>query len=1208
MHFSTSPLIKRVSSAGVFLMAMIFSMGVPSATALAQATTGTIRGTVEDQNGAVVPNASVVAKNQATGVSSPTYKTTNDGVFVIPGLIPGVYTVMVESSNFKKAVYTDLEVRLGQDTALPVDLKPGGVTEQVTVTAAGEQIQSETAQISASFETRKVQDLPSNAAGGGIDTLALLAPGIVPGFGNVNQNGVTLSVNGNRARSNNFTLDGTDNNDLTIGGPSLFVTNQELVQEFQVVTNNFSAQYGRNQGAVVNIVTKSGTNDIHGSAFEYHRNAKSLDALTNFQRRRGDKDPPFFLSNVFGGTVGGPIKKDKIFYFGSYQGVRQRSTFNADGNLAILPAEFSRLSAAIPGNDAIATYVKQSPFALTKLGSVYPRRDRTFRTTYPNSTTAAPAGSQDFININGVDYAAAFVHRDFAANFDSNEYSIRGDANVTEKNSINARYIYQKTNNINGVGSVNGFSGNVPANSRNLSGSYDRQINSRSVNQFRATYQKLSVLFGGGCEDTLSGCILDPKDIDKAFTNITFGITGSLTRTGLQTIGPATNLPQGRIVEVYQFSDNFSYTLGRHQMVMGADIRRLINSVPFLPNINGAFRFANAARFAANAPTQVILGAGEPRIKYTETDNFYFFQDDWKIRDNFVLNLGIRYENTGQPINILNELSTAREGNSSSALYRQNIPIEGRTVPGIPTDSNNWAPRFGFAYTPKAGNGWMKKLVGEQATVIRGGYSIAYDPGFYNIHLNVSTSAPSVFLNTIVNNADLVAPTFRLPASPTGDVVRSRLGSFLQRNTFDPRLLNQTIVGGDFRSPYSQQWSFGIQRQINRNHVAEVRYVGNHGVGLFQSINRNPFLSTLATGFTSPGFGQTSFTFPGFASLLGGATPLSCTNDPATPDNEGVCNGRLLRQGLIRSRENTAQSNYHGLQMRYNGQIYKTLTLGVSYTYSKAIDNASEIFGFGEGAFAANALNIGRPERSLSGFDRRHAYSLNFIYDVPLFKDQKGFLGKVLGGYQLNGTYVIASGRRATPSQFYGFGLGLPSYQDNTFQATFAGLDGIRPWVGNPKAAATAVGITDVDASFYGFLPGAFQASPTGYYSLNELNSSGKLVAVKLDEVQYVLNGPGAAQRFGNPFGNAPRNSLQGARLNHPNFGIFKNTKFKERYNVQFRAEFFNVFNHPNAGYGVAAGATLYDNVIEDAGVTFNDRREVELSSRRIQFGLRFVF
>jgi hypothetical protein len=456
----------------------------------------------------------------------------------------------------------------------------------------------------------------------------------------------------------------------------------------------------------------------------------------------------------------------------------------------------------------------------------------------------------------------------------------------------------------------------------------------------------------------------------------------------------------------------------------------------------------------------------------------------------------------------------------------------------------------------------------------------------------------------------LTAPLFQLPANPTGDVVRASLGSFLQKNTFDPRWLTQTQVGSDFHSPYSKQWSFGVQRQINRNNVAEVRYVGNSGHGLFQTVNRNPSIANLVNGFTSAGFGGTPFTFPGFPQLANGNTPLVCVNDPLTPDNEAACNGRIVPgRGLIRSRENTAFSSYHSLQARYNGRLANQLTLGASYTFSKTLDNASEIFSFGEIAIASNPFDIKHNEKGLSGNDRRHASSMNALWDIPYFKDQRGATGHLLGGWQINSTYVLASGRPFTPSQFFNT-QGVPTYQDFTFGATFFGFDNVRAFTGNSNAPRSAVGITDVDASYFGFT-GVFTPSATGFYSLNELNSTGNLVPVTANDVRFILNGPGAARRFGNPFGNVGRNSERGPALNQLNLGIFKNTKVGERVRVQFRLEMFNALNHPNPGYGVAVESTLPDTFVDDAGVPgsrFNDKRDVELSSRRMQFGLRITF
>jgi hypothetical protein len=1175
-----------------------------SENALAQATTGTLRGRVLDPNGAVVPGASVVAKNEATGVSSPTFTTNEDGVFVISNLLPGTYSVTVSTSaGFKTKTISAIEVRLGLDTEVRADLEVGSAQEIVTVTASSEEIVQTTSELSSNFDSRKVLELPSNAAGGGIDTLALSVPGVTPGFGNVNSNGTTLSVNGNRARSNNFTINGTDNNDLSIGGPSFFVGNNEIVQEFQIITNNFGAQYGRNQGAIVNIVTKSGTNEFRGAAFEYHRNAQALDALNNIERRDPNrKNPDKFISNVFGGVFGGPVIKNKVFFFGSYQGIRQRQDFTSRGtNLAILPSEFSRLRAAFPNNPVITALTTQSAFALSNFGSVRPRSDRPTDRVCISLNPAAECQTTAGGNTSGF-YAAAFPERIFPLPFDQDEFTIRGDWNVTSADNIGVNYLWQDAVTGNSLGGSNGFTGDVPSSSKNLSGFYNRQISSTIVNNFQATFQQLTVKFGGGCDDPLKGCIPDPSEIGEAFTQIQFGgLRGAATGTTVQTIGGATNLPQGRIVDVYQFSNKVTWIVNKHTFTFGADVRHLKNSVPFLPNINGVFRFSSVAAATGNTPTNITLAAGEPQLEYKQWDQFYYFQDDWKIRSNLTLNLGMRYEYSGQPINLLNRITTDRESNNSTALWLQSLPIEARTVPAIPSDKNNWAPRVGFAWAPDlSGSGFGKILFGEKdATVIRGGFSIAYDPVFYNILLNMSTSAPVVFLDTI-SGANVVP----MPANPIGSTVRSAASSRLSRNTFDPRLLAQTEVTSDFHSPYVMQYSFGVQRQINSSNVFEIRYVGNRQKDLFQSVNSNPLYRNLYQGFTAnipfanPAGGapiSTQVAFPAFQSLLSGVSA------PAA-------NGRLRGdRGLIRTRTNTGEGQYDGMQVRYNGRfLSQSLILGASYTFSKTIDNASEIFSFGESAFAQNPFDVERAERGLSGFDRRHALSANFIYDIPLYKDQKGFIGRVLGGWQVNGVYNLASGRPYTPSLFCNAFCGLASYQDNAFAQTFIGFDNFRPFVGNINAPRTAAGISQIDAAVIYGVP---VTNPNGFYSLNALNR-GSVVNVSTNDVRYIFNGPGAARVFGTPFGNTPRNGERGPNLNNLNIGLFKTTNITERLKVQLRFEAFNFLNTPNPSFGVSAGATLPGSTfVEDAAtVGFADFGEAQLSSRVLQFGIRIIF
>ena len=283
----------KTKSGGAFLVSVFFLLSVlilTAVTAAAQETTGTLRGTVVDATGAVVPNATVVVTNDATGASQ-TKQTSGDGVFEFTKLDPGSYTVDVSATGFKRSLNKGVSVKLGIINPGDVKLEAGNVAETVTVTASTEEIiQRDQSQISTTIETRKIQDLPSNAAGSGLDTLALLAPGVIANnSGGVNTNGTGLSVNGNRARSNNFQIDGADNNDLSVAGPALFVDNQDALQEYQIITNNFSAQYGRNQGAIINQVTKGGTNDFHGSLFEYHRDNKVLNSLNN--QEKGDTGP-----------------------------------------------------------------------------------------------------------------------------------------------------------------------------------------------------------------------------------------------------------------------------------------------------------------------------------------------------------------------------------------------------------------------------------------------------------------------------------------------------------------------------------------------------------------------------------------------------------------------------------------------------------------------------------------------------------------------------------------------------------------------------------------------------------------------------------------------------------------------------------------------------------------------------------------------------
>src|SRR5688572_21005430 len=623
---------------------------VLSLTAFGQATTGTLRGTVLDPNGQPIEGATVTARNQSTGKDQNT-STSDSGNFTIPNLNPGLYTVTVETTaGFSKKAVTDVTVSIGVTTDLPIAMAIGSPTETVTVVSGSEEvINRDQSQISTTIEERKIHDLPSNGAGGGLDTLALLAPGVhINRTGGTNTNGAGLSINGNRGRSNNFQIDGADNNDLSVGGPALFVDFQDSVQEYQVITNNFSAQYGRNQGGIINIVGKSGSNEFHGTAFLHHQDAAVLNSLNNIDRAAGQERNTPSLYNVFGGTLGGyfPLPrfgeggdsfysgKDRFFFFGGYQGIRNPATSTGRStNLGILNTEFGRLQSTFPGNAVINTIAQFSPWAIpgASLNTATPGTPVQSKfnlsaptgcpraiavtatpgagcgtyTTFINPSTGLPfltGGPFDTINLGTVGapqlFQAAHYQRTVPVGFNEDYYTVRLDLRVTDDDNVSLRYLNQQSASQNALAAVaGGFNGDIPAGSKHYGASWTRTISNTLVNEFRASYQKIAVEFGGGCTTGIPGCIPGPAEIDVALANVSFPVALGLSKTNtMPTIGPATNLPQGRVGKVYQFANNLNWAKDKHSFIFGYEYKYLDTLVPFLPNFNGTYTFNSAER------------------------------------------------------------------------------------------------------------------------------------------------------------------------------------------------------------------------------------------------------------------------------------------------------------------------------------------------------------------------------------------------------------------------------------------------------------------------------------------------------------------------------------------------------------------------------------------------------------------------------------
>jgi outer membrane receptor protein involved in Fe transport len=1137
--------------------------------------TGSISGSVTDQTNAVVPGAKITAKNVETNQSLST--TSNDaGLFNLRAVPPGKYSMTIEAPKFRKVALSEITVSVARDTALaPVQLEVGSSTEVVEVSGAAPLVESTSVQIVASFDAQKVASLPINT---NFDSLALYTPGVASVGSNdfSNTNGAGLSANGQRGRSNNFQLDGQSNNDNSIGGPSIFFGNQDALQEVQVVTN-YTAEYGRNVGSVVNYITKSGTNQFHGSAFEYYQGSFT-DSLDNteksplFQGANGNPfctpgqtpaanncdDPvvPRRNRNRFGGTFGGPVIKNKAWFFGSAQWdrIRNGGTPKSSGSSLIpTPLGMQQLAAAFPGNSGVALLNAIGPYAVSAGNPVFAAMETQ---NVSDGTTTVP------VEFGSVTRFITGLTNDFQA-------TGRADIQFTEKDRFFARYIFQKTDQIAppSVTDARFAAGawiDLPAQDQQIGLDWTRTWSANFVNQARLSYSRAGFGFEGG---SFSNCTR--ATITECPTNINLG-------GGFLSFGMQTNLPQGRLINVWQVQDNASWSHNRHTFKFGGEYAKQRSPNDFLPTINGSYTFPTFDRLIQNLPSSFSLTDGSPKIPFTEHDLAFYFQDDWRIKDNLTLNLGVRYEWFQNANNLLHDQTVARESDPAQAFWDTSLPLALRTVPEISEDRNNFSPVVGFAWTPRI----LPSIFGRDKTVIRGGFRISYDPAFYNMFLNTATSTPSVNLGTISAG---VIPTLPSGGNYTGDDIRAQRLSAIPRGV-NPGLRTQTTVSPNFHNPYTEGWSFGVQREITSKFVAEVRYVGNHSVGLFQSYNANPALNALINN--------------GFASVIpAGLTPCS---DPLAPGfGTGNVRGHVdCNRRNVLERGNTAFSIYHGVQSELRMSSWHGITANFGYTYSRNIDNSSEVFSTLTGGntltFSQSPFDSNRAERAVSGISFPHVFTAAFIYDVPFYKTQQGLLGKLLGGWQANLLHRYQSGQPYTVYQFKGLS-GLTSLCDpsGTMSASF---DACRPIELNAGAPFSSVGIC-TDGSL----------ADCGMVDIN----TGDPVAP--GSVHWLYNDQTALQFLGSntPYVGAPRNIYRGETINNTSLSMFKTTKLNERISLRFEATAFNVFNRQFRG--------VPDPEIDDPGsfgnTTFNSSGgdsanavEDGIARRRMQFGLKVIF
>ena len=1144
------------------LAASVMILGLATTRGLAQVVKGGIHGTVVDSTGAVVPGADVVALDPSTSSKGNTISD-SAGSFRIPLLAVGTYNLTVTKQGFRKFAMVGVVVNSASITDVgSVQLEVGQATTTVEVTAEAAAVEATQSQISNTVSSTTLSSLPIVGQNEGLDNLAVLLPGVNASRDNnyANTNGVGFSSNGIRGRNNDQQIDGQNNNDNSVTGPSIFLGNTDWVQEYQVTTSNFGVEYSRNSGSVINILTKSGTNAYHGSVFATEDNWRTA-TLSNTQKAfEGLTQVPIYNTVFTGASVGGPAIKNKLFFFAGFDAQNSPSTtVGSTGSLEPTPTGLQALTTCLPNSGTIQALNKYGPYAITQ-GNPQPMSNLTTKTF--TGITCADGSAMGPIEMAGVTRTLPNPYK---------EYDWMGRADWQgSKDRVYARYIRQTSNYVNASGtSWSGFPADVPGYGMQAGLDWTRTFGPNMVNEARLSYGRSSAEFGG---NSFGNTLPDQS-------NIANGVATVSVPSGYAGMGYASNLPQGRIINTYQFQDNLSWTHGAHTMKMGANITYQRSPNVFLSNYNGSYTFSSMSNYFNDIPSTVSITLGSPNLDFREHDNFFYFGDDWKVKKDLTLNLGLSYAYYGQPGNLFNESDTERES-GSSPYFNPALPLSVRVFPHLDSHKNDFGPSIGFAYAP-----------GEGKTVVRGGYRLTYDPAFYNFYLNIASSTPQVLSQSLTG---ATAATNPLPGNPLGPVVREELSPYLTLGVQDPRNFNQTTVAPNFGPDHVQGWSFGVQRQIDPHVVVESRYVGNHGGGLFQSLNGNPYVAGLQA------------LFPSYQ-----VNPCSASN-AVVAKAIGRVNCQL---GVDRLRSNTAESDYNGWQneVRVNN-LYNQLTLTTSFTWSKTTDNTSEVFGAatneGTGggntiAFAQNPLDTLHGEHGISGIDFPAQWTLSFVEYLPFYRGEKGLVGHILGGWSVSGSYILSSGQAYTPIQYcINYCTGGPNQFDTSFDTAFVGLyETARPYLLNPQAPLSSVGIYAADLCGYDGTQGCNMPANT-ILSWNGYNQ-GMGAQVIGNSAHLLVNAPYANSIYNSPWGNLGRNTLRDSDSNLANFGIAKDTNVTERIKVHFAASFLNVFNHPNYG---SVDPYLDDAGYLSEGTGFGIPSLWDGGHRTIKFGLKVLF
>jgi hypothetical protein len=1133
------------------VITICFALSLP---AWAQKDTGSIVGTVNDQSGALIANARVQVTDIERG-STFEAKTNVSGEYVASPLRVGRYTVTVEHPGFKKAISVPVNLDVQQRIALNVTLQIGAVNESVEVTGAAPLLETETSELGQVVDHERVANLPLN--GRNFAQLALLTAGTAPSEpGARDEGGFGFSAGGARSLQNNFLLDGVDNNsnlpDLLNETNYVIQPSVEALEEFKVQTNAYSAEFGRGNGAIINATIKSGTNQLHGSAYEFLRNEK-FDAKNFFDSATEPIAP--YKQNQFGFTLGGPVAiphfyngRNRTFFFIDYEGLRIRQ---AQTLTSLVPTELQRagdfsqqldtstqIFGPDPNNPTVTVPALDCSGNPTFAGEIFDTRQTASAPANPTGLCGVPFAnntistfdplSAAILNLyphanvagNGFNYLSNPVRQETRNNFD-----VRIDQTYTEKDTGFFRFSFEDQPSVipgpfdSTRGDGGGFFSGVEDNAyRSFATSWTHIFRPQLINEFRLGYNRVNSQRNQINSNLSSQQLLNyPGGFPGIPVAPDNGGLPQLTFSDVSQIGSPTFLPSHEIQNSYSILDNLTWIHGKHSFKFGGEARFEEFTIFQPAAARGTLDFGTIftdnpgqTGTGGSGLASFLIGLSDGgtinnlhNIDYHRPVYAVYTQDDWKITPRLTLNLGLRYEIFTTVKERHNQQGTFDFRTDSLVVPKgvnvqltptlaTEIPINATASPGlIPPDLNNFAPRVGLAYRVT------------QKVVIRAGYGIFYGGSEAGPYSNPSMGFnPPFFTIENFNNpcgeatANPAAQDCSLPGIPTLSA------GFPANALVDPNTPLLFSIDPHLVTPYMQQWHLSTQYELPGNTVFEATYAGSRGLKQYIYLNGNQ------------------------------ALPDPSPNPPPLDTRRRF----QAIDGFIGWFKSGGQSNYNSLQLRAEKRLSRGLSFLASYTWAHALDIASSADLGAQNGGDFRDYRFPNREYGNADFDIRHRLSLSYLYELPIghgkafLGDATGPLNYIAGGWQIGGIASFSTGNSFTI-------LDANSFSNSDGQS--------RPdLVSDP------------------FKAGPVAANPDPRCQLTI--SQGGLAADRTRVRTSWVNACAFTDPPFGSFGNVSRNSVQGPGYQIWDFSVFKNFPISELTRLEFRAEFFNMFNHPN--------------------------------------------